>query len=279
MAIKTVLTVVGLQSGDRDLKLAVRICEEAGAHLSVLVMGIALPVPVADPYSATISDVWLEQRRVDLKQLEVRTAQVSAFLAASAVSADVASEYPEQGSADNVVGRRAQYVDLTLIGPGALAAGGVGEKAIEGALFASGKPLLLAPEGTSPSLKPKRVLVAWNSGVEAARAVRESLDMLAAAEAVRVVLVDPVEGEERQGAEPGADIAAFLARHGVNVSVDRLPSGGRSVADVLRRHAVDTASDMIVMGAYGHSRLRERIFGGVTQSMIEKPSLPVLLAR
>jgi nucleotide-binding universal stress UspA family protein len=279
MAIKTVLTVVGLQSGDRDLKLAVRICEEVGAHLSVLIMGIALPAPIADPYSATISDVWLQQRRDDLKQLEVRTAEVSSFLAASAVSADVSSEYPEQGSADNVVGRRAQYADLTLLGPGALHAGDVGEKAIEGALFASGKPLLLAPEGTSPSLKPKRVLVAWNSGVEAARAVRESLDMLAGAETVRVVLVDPVESESRQGAEPGADVAAFLARHGVKVSVDRLPSGGRSVADALRRHAVDTACDMIVMGAYGHSRLRERIFGGTTQSMLEKPTVPVLLAR
>lgn len=74
-------------------------------------------------------------------------------------------------------------------------------------------------------------------------------------------------------------MAVYLARHGVKVTVDRLPPEGDSVADVLRRHAVDTAAEMIVMGAYGHSRLRERIFGGVTRSMIEDPPLPLFMAR
>ncbi|WP_353833965.1 universal stress protein [Mesorhizobium sp.] len=81
------------------------------------------------------------------------------------------------------------------------------------------------------------------------------------------------------GAEPGADVAAYLARHGVNVTVDRLPSLDHSVVDVLRRHALDIAADLMVMGAYGHSRLRERIFGGVTVSMLEDPSMPILMAR
>lgn len=93
------------------------------------------------------------------------------------------------------------------------------------------------------------------------------------------MLVDPLEGDEDQGAEPGADAAAYLARHGIKVTVDRLPSQGRTVASVLRRHATDTAADLLVMGAYGHSRLRERIFGGVTSAMIEEPTLPVLMAR
>jgi nucleotide-binding universal stress UspA family protein len=103
--------------------------------------------------------------------------------------------------------------------------------------------------------------------------------LLAAADEVRLAIVDPVEGEHAHGEEPGADAATFLARHGVNVTVDRLPSENHSVADVLRRHAVDTDAQMLVMGAYGHSRLRERIFGGVTRSMLEVPPLPVFLAR
>ena len=81
------------------------------------------------------------------------------------------------------------------------------------------------------------------------------------------------------GGHNGLTAAAYLARHGVKVTVDRLPSSNHSVAEVLRRHAIDTSSELLVMGAYGHSRLRERIFGGVTKSMLEGQSLPVLMAR
>ncbi|TIT68729.1 MAG: universal stress protein, partial [Mesorhizobium sp.] len=107
--------------------------------------------------------------------------------------------------------------------------------------------------------------------------VRESLDMLKGAEDVRLVIVDPIEDEFHHGEEPGADAAAYLARHGVKVTVDRLPSANHSVADVLRQHAGDVAAELMVMGAYGHSRLRERIFGGVTKSMLEGQSLPVFM--
>ena len=75
------------------------------------------------------------------------------------------------------------------------------------------------------------------------------------------------------------DPARGLARHGVKVGVDRLPSSGQSVATVLKQHATDMDADLIVMGGYGHSRLRERIFGGVTRSMLDEPVLPILMAR
>lgn len=94
-----------------------------------------------------------------------------------------------------------------------------------------------------------------------------------------MALVDPEQGERDHGFEPGADIATYLAKHGAKVTVDRLPSQGRPVEDILRQHAVDVAADMLVMGAYGHSRMRQRIFGGVTRSMLDNPPLPVFLAR
>ena len=153
------------------------------------------------------------------------------------------------------------------------------DKVVEGALFSSGKPLLLVPEGSRPTLKPKRVMIAWDSRLEASRAVRESLELLDGAEEVRIVLIDPTEGESGHGAEPGADVATYLARHGAKVTVDRLPSQGKTVASALRQHAVDTAAELLVIGAYGHSRLRERIFGGVTKSMLESATLPILMAR
>jgi nucleotide-binding universal stress UspA family protein len=143
-----------------------------------------------------------------------------------------------------------------------LAAGMLKEKTIEGALFSSGKPVLLLPEGAAPSLSPERVMVAWDSRIEASRAVREALPILKGAQEVRLVLVDPEESEAAHGQEPGADAALYLARH-----------------DVLGRHAGDMGAQMIVMGAYGHSRLRQRILGGVTRSMIENPPLPIFMAR
>lgn len=102
--------------------------------------------------------------------------------------------------------------------------------------------------------------------------------MMKSAEGVNVVLVDPA-ASRWNGHEPGADVATYLARHGIKVTVDRLPSAERPVDEVLNEHAIDTTADLIVIGAYGHTRLRQMIFGGVTKAMIEAPIVPVLLVR
>ncbi len=278
MTFKTVLTVSGPDLGDGDLKLAAAICEEIEAHLAVLVVAVAAPPPIGG-YAAVMSEAWLQERQADMDRLQQRVDAVTALLASSPVSSDVSSEYSEEAWADDVIGRRARYADVILLGPELLSRGVLKSRTVEGALFSSGKPILLIPEGSPPSLRPKRVMIAWDSRIEASNAVSHGLELLRAADAVHVALVDPVEGDDAHGAEPGADIAAYLARHGVKVTVDRLPSQGRTVADALRRHATDMAADMLVMGAYGHSRLRERIFGGVTRSIVDEPPLPVLMAR
>lgn len=129
------------------------------------------------------------------------------------------------------------------------------------------------------SLAPQQVMLAWNSRPEAAKAAKAALDMLKGAASTRIVIVDPDTSYFQNGGEPGADIAAFLARHGVTAIVEQLPSGQRKTEGVLRQHALETGCDMIVMGAYGHSRLRERIFGGVTAAILEDCKVPVFLAR
>jgi nucleotide-binding universal stress UspA family protein len=187
--------------------------------------------------------------------------------------------YPDISWADEMVGRRARYADLTLVGPALPDGNPLRQQAIEGVLFWSGNPLLLVPAGARPTLAPERVLVAWDARIEATRAVREALDLLAAAREVRLLLVDPVKGERFHGDEPGADVATFLARHGVRMTVDRLPAEGNTVAEVLRRHAVDTDAELLVTGAYGHSRPRQRILGGVPHSVLEGPPMPAFLAR
>jgi len=278
MSIKTIMCVVGVNAGDNDLKSAISLCAENGAQLSVLVISFASPPPLGD-YASTISDAWLEERTRDMHKLQKRVGRIAELVKAEGISASVHSEYAEFAWAADEIGRRARYSDLTLIGPEALKSDVLGSKVIEGALFESGKPLLILPAGSSPTLTPRRVLVAWDSRLECARAAREALEMLVGADEVHVTIVDPDTSSLMNGPEPGADVGAYLAHHGVNVIVDRLPSGGNPVADVLNQHAVDIDADVIVMGGYGHSRLRERVFGGVTKSMIGAPKFPILMAR
>jgi nucleotide-binding universal stress UspA family protein len=274
---KTALIVVPAADSSAGVEDAAAFCEKAGAHLSVLVASFAAPVPIGE-YGLAVSDSWAGERQSDLERLQNSVDGVTRLLSDTGVSCDVSSAYAEAGIMDEEIGRRAMYTDLTLVNAAETADRMLPTAAIEGTLFNARNSVLLTPAGAAVTWPPKRVMIAWDSRVEAARAVHEALNFLDKAEDVRVVMVDP-HAHVGNGAEPGADIAAYLARRGLKVAVDRLPSAGHLISDVLTQHAVDMQADLIVMGAYGHSRLRERIFGGVTKSMLEKPPLPLFLAR
>lgn len=277
MTFKVILSVTGVDHGETDLKVAAELCGQADAHLSFLVVGLAAPPPIGE-YAAMISDAWLEERRADMERLDKRVEAVRNFRLANAPSADLESRYLETAFAHETIGKSARYTDLVVAGPELLSGDMLKSRVIEGVLFSSGRPLLLVPSGSRPTLRPKRVVVAWNSSLEASRAVHEAIGILESAQQVHVAVIDPVT-REGSGEEPGGDIAAFLMRHGARVVVDRLPGMGQKVEDVLRRHAIDTSAELLVMGAYGRSRLRERIFGGVTRSMLQETPMPILMAR
>jgi nucleotide-binding universal stress UspA family protein len=124
----------------------------------------------------------------------------------------------------------------------------------------------------------RRVMIAWDASVEASKAVRDAIGLMKAAAETHAVLIDPVPSFEGHGPEPGADLAAYLGRHGISTTVHRLPREGKDVSDTLRRAAVDLDVDLIVMGGFGHNRLRQRIFGGTTTSMLKDSPVPVLMA-
>jgi len=274
MPIKSILTVTGTEQGDDDLLQVAALCDSAGLHLSVLVVQLAAPPPIGE-FAAVVSEAWLAERRDDERYLEERRSAVNALLAGR--GADIRSVYVEMVDADNEIGRQARYADLVIAGPQMLQDHLLRNKLVEGVLFGSGRPLLLMPYSSPLSLAPRRVVIGWDGGLEAARAVRESLEILAAAGEVSIALVDPSAGEE--GQLLGTDLASYLARHGCRASIERLESSGRSVHQTLCDHAAAVEADLMVLGAYGHSRLRERIFGGVTRSFLENVPLPVLMAR
>jgi nucleotide-binding universal stress UspA family protein len=225
-----------------------------------------------------ISAAWLEERQGDIAKLDECVERTKALLEPQGISFEVEGFFTEFAWADAQLGELACYADLVLIGGRALADDDLRKVALEGALFQSPAPVLITPKKHAASLQPRRVLLAWDSGLEAGRAVRAAMELLVGADSVHIVMVDPEASAAENGEEPGADIAAYLAKHDAKAVVEVLASGGLATGEVLRRHADDIAADLIVMGAYGHSRLRQRIFGGVTRSMLEETRLPVLLA-
>ncbi len=145
--------------------------------------------------------------------------------------------------------------------------------------IASAQPVIVVPCVGHLETFGKRVLVAWNGSREATRAVREALPLLSTAEQVVILAINPETSDYRGfGDEPGADIALYLARHGVNVEVTKTTHDGGDVADILLSRAADLSADLICMGAYGHSRLRELTLGGVTRKIMRQMPVPVLLA-
>ena len=169
----------------------------------------------------------------------------------------------------------ARYADLVVAGqpePGDGLA-----RAFAGELVLSvGRPVLFVPYvGRYPSLG-KRVLVAWNASREAARAVSDALPFLARAESVELVAFDPASSDH--GELPAADVALYLARHGVKASAARQSAPGLDIGSQILSRAADTGADLVVMGGYGHSRLRELVLGGATRSMLEAMTVPVLMS-
>jgi nucleotide-binding universal stress UspA family protein len=148
----------------------------------------------------------------------------------------------------------------------------------ESAFMDTGRPALVVPYIGAPATLARRVLVAWNGSREATRAVHDALPFLTAAERTTVLVVDPALQGSPVGDAPGADIAAHLARHGVRVELKTSPSAGMAVGDVILALVADEGTDLLVMGGYGHSRLRELVLGGATRQILAQMTVPVLLS-
>jgi nucleotide-binding universal stress UspA family protein len=142
----------------------------------------------------------------------------------------------------------------------------------------SGRPVLIIPHaGRFPNFG-QRVTVAWNGRREAARAVFDALPLLTAAERVKVIWVNPQKEQALAGDVPTAEICAALARHGVKCEAATAQAPDISVGNILLSGLTDDSSDLLVMGAYGHTRLREFVFGGATREILQHMTAPVLMS-
>jgi nucleotide-binding universal stress UspA family protein len=177
------------------------------------------------------------------------------------------------------ISQQAHYCDLVVLGqydPEG-SSSSVYADVPEYVVLHSGCPVLLVPYSGSFNALCDRVLVAWNGSMEAISAVRDALPLLQRAKIVEVVIFNPSARPEAYGAEPGADIALYLARHGVKIDVMQERTDG-DVGEALLSLAANLNSTLMVMGCYGTSRFREVLLGGATRTMLQSMTIPVLMS-
>ncbi len=242
------------------------------AHLSAVYLGRAADPIVGDPMMA--GPLWAEVVAQTQKVIEADFRKIQDRVVRMESPTEVRCEESFLGTVEETAARQAMHADFTVMqAPKTEFANG----AFDGALFGSGRPVLLLPANwTSPAIG-KRVAVAWKAKREAARALADAAPFLAQAEQVAVVTVD-AQGNG-SGAGPGRDIATHLARKGLRVELRNVDGLGRPAEAALLDEVRALDADLLVMGGYGHSRARQFIFGGVTRSITRgNCPVPVLIA-
>lgn len=276
MPFKTILSLIGTTNAAADIDQAITLTSEIEGHLSMVALRTAI-----SPFGADypVAAAWLNERQREIDELAGVRDMAMERCTKATLSFDVEHIYDDRFIIESNIGLRSMYADVVVVGEGIRSDPDLCKVAVAATAFNSGTPLFLMPRAGSVSLRPKNVLLAWNSRPQAASAAKAAMEMLAGAGTVHLTVVDPDSSYLGNGGEPGADMATFLSRHGANVVVEQLASGERATEEVLRQHAREIGCDMIVMGAYGHSRLRERVFGGVTASILKGCEVPVFMVR
>ncbi|EDZ45577.1 universal stress protein family protein [Rhodobacterales bacterium Y4I] len=278
MSYKSLLTVLtAAETATAPLAQIAALAEELGAHADALCLGVDR---TQTGYYYAGANAMVLQETLARAQEEAEAIQAGAVETLQRAGVPFATDSGVAQIADlgRHVARHARFSDLVVLGkPYGKEKRAEAEPIVESALFEGRAPVLVVPDKGEPLRRPKTVLVAWNESIEAMTAIRRSLPFLTGADLVRIAVIDPPQhGPERS--DPGGMLAQMLSRHGVTCEIDVLSKTLTRVSDILNRHAADTAAELIVMGAYGHSRFREAILGGATRNMLEQAAVPVLMA-
>lgn len=278
---RTILVMQGPSGTPKDLSEMTTAADAMHGHLAVVNVAAIPPVPTYQmsvlPYgSVGIPDSWIVTQREIADALKVQAEETSAYLAKAGVSSDVTTLCESAHEFEHRIVQHTFMADAAVMMNDLRDAPDAFRSLAYGVIFGSPIPLILNP--TAAALTPEKVLVAWNASLPAARALHAALPLLKAAKEVVLYVIDPQTPDPAEAEDPGTGVAAWLSHHGCTVTVQQTPSGGAPIADVILRHATETGADLVVMGAYGHSRLRQQVFGGTTRKMIAQTTQAVLLA-
>lgn len=279
MRFKTILVHIAQDdAASARIDAAARLAEANEGRLVGLAT-VAQPTPILVEGSAAAAGIWAEQLSQHESDAKDAAEAFMEAMRARGVLAEARIATGFEENAGGVLGLNARYADITVIGGrDGVASRTLADTLIDGALFDSGRPALVIPKDGVGETMGSRPLLAWDGGPQAARAAADALPFLAKASHVRICVAATYFGMGKHGDEPGADVARWLAGHGAKVSVEVVEPKGKSVAEALAEAARREGCDMIVMGGFGHSRLRQSLFGGVTSSLIDQPPLPLFIA-
>lgn len=278
MAYKSLLTVVtGREGKAAHLDAAIEMTRREDAHLEILCLGVDR---TQTGYYYAGATAMIHQESFDHAQDDAQKAEaaVRARMASEDIRWGCEAAVAQYGGLSALVGMRARYADLVIHSkPYGKSGGAEAEAVVEAAMFEGHAPILVTPDSGLGKGFARRIVLAWNQSDESFRAMRRAMPLLKAADLVNIAIIDPPRhGPERS--DPGGPLSQFLARHGVKTEVSVLARTMPRTSDVICRHARDEAADMVVLGAYSHSRFREAILGGTTRNMLEIAEIPVFMA-
>jgi len=281
MALKDIL--VHLDTTTRcavRLEAAARLAVQNGAHLTGLHVidipsanyfyGAAMPFVPANPEEIV--------ERIRAEATEAAAPVEAAFRDCVRRNAIAGEWRMLEGTPHTTVALHARYADLTVVGQPNPDERQADDAVTLTTVMTSGRPVLAIPFAGDFPIIGEHVLIAWNASREAARAVNDALPLLTGAKQVTILAINPQRGLAGQGDVPAADIALHLTRHGVKAEAAHTVARDISDGEALLSYAADIGADLIVAGAYGHSRARELVFGGVTRTLIAEMTAPVLLS-
>jgi nucleotide-binding universal stress UspA family protein len=266
------------KSCDNRINAAIELAQTYEAHLTGL---CAVVEPQLPGYvkATMFADMLAQQEEQARKRAEELAEKFTQKVRDAGLTVDCRMQRCLEPDLPRLIWTHTRYADLVVFGqpdPAEELPGGVHLPA-EVALSA-GRPALIVPYIGTRTTLGEHVMVAWDAGRESSRAVNDALPILEKARSVVVLVVDPTSGSGGHEEQPGADIALHLARHGCKVEAQHVESGDISVGDMILSRLADQSTDLLVMGAYGHARLRELILGGVTQHIMKHMTVPMLMS-
>lgn len=273
--IKDIVVNLGLGEHDPAGDFAISVAGAFDAH----VLGAAFVYDPVIPGAVTggIPPQFIESQRADNeKAASTAIARFEQAAKRAGVSYETFSVGASISGAAERLGRLARRFDLAIVGQPERDKSAPAEVVDEGVLFESGRPVIFVPYIQTAALKLGRVMVCWDGSRAASRAIADAMPFLHKAKQVEIVMVASKAGKD--GEIPGADLGQHLARHGLKVDVKRITSPDIDAGSTILSYAADTDANLIVMGGYGHSRLREFILGGVTRRLLGSMTVPVLMS-
>lgn len=278
MKYKNILALHCLHDPITSLKPVIAIAKDMRAKLEILVLNQAIPFGVMVSMQNPNYD-WSKSTTDSFDETERKVEEINDWLKDKEIDATVTSSCQQLGLIDDEVSVPALYADLVLYHRcDQSLVSGLMSKALEGAIFDAGKPALILTERPDAiGSEFKSVSIAWEPAPEAMKALTASLPILKRALDVKVTVVTK-ETEDITADSHTRPLLDWLKNHEINATLEHVPQENRSVSEALLNHINNTDRDLIIMGAYGHSRLSERMFSGVSHTVLDKSNKSLFIA-